>query len=155
MAKAIDKALPPLPIHAPAPLTQRKMLIQNLPAAAQRRRIEELQRRIETMEEEREEREGHLTSLKQKNRALRDEISRQNRTIEKVATALDTIFQEYLSTGPSSDSGRLHSDISDIIQIYSRFSDSEYRYTSLAALVLYHNLLIFLQSSIVVSNSHG
>jgi hypothetical protein len=116
-----EKALPPIPLVPerrpvpPARLHDRPMLSagpkipQDLYGG--------LLSRIRILEVERDQREDEIARTRQENQRLRLEVQHYTGTIEKIASALDAIFTEFLSTRVQSLFSQA-STLKDIIKIY-------------------------------------
>ena len=123
----------PPPSLVPLPLFQRRVIEAHKVKWSKGgqpntiRETEALRQRLLTLESVREQREEAMASLKRENRKLYHEIGQQNKTIRKIAQALNTIFQEYLDiTAPRRQSSSTATDsVGEIVQIYSHFSESD------------------------------
>jgi hypothetical protein len=73
--------------------------------------------RIRILEVERDEREDEIARTRQENQRLHLEVQHYTGTIEKIASALDVIFTEFLSTRVPPHFSQA-STLKDIIKIY-------------------------------------
>jgi hypothetical protein len=116
-----EKALPPIPLVPerrpvpPARLHDRPMLSAG--PTIPKKLYEGLLSRIRILEVERNQREDEIARTRQENQRLRLEVQHYTSTIEKIASALDAIFTEFLSTRQQSHLSQA-SILKDIIKIY-------------------------------------
>jgi len=116
-----EKALPPIPLVPerrpvpPARLHDRPMLSAG--PMIPKELYEGLLRRTRILEVERDQREDEIARIRQDNQRLRLEVQQYTGTIEKIASALDAIFTEFLSSRVQSHFSQALT-LKDIIKIY-------------------------------------